>query len=271
MIDIHSHILPGIDDGARDWDDTRALLQIARDSGTTDIVASPHADTKYVFDPKKVGELLEETRRNAPEGLRIHRGCDFHLMHDNVTDALRNPSRYTINGGRYLLVELSDLVIFPNTGEIYTQLEQAGMTVILTHPERNPLIRQRLELIERWVSEGRLMQVTASSLLGLWGPKALAFSRTLLDRGLVHFIASDGHDIRVRPPRLDLARTWVEENYGNELARLLFVEHPKAVVENRPLDLEKFPPRKSVAAKRSLFSRLFGRNRKDPADEEKSQ
>lgn len=259
MIDIHSHILPGIDDGARDWDDTLALLRVARDAGTTDIVASPHADTKYVFDSTKVDDLLDEARRKAPDGLRLHRGCDFHLMYDNIAAALRDPSRFTINGGRYLLVELSDMVIFPNTGEMYSQLEQAGMTIILTHPERNPLIRQRLELIERWVSEHRLMQLTASSLLGLWGPKALAFSRTLLDRGLVHFIASDGHDLRVRPPRLDLAREWVDKNYGNELSRLLFAEHPKAVIDNRPIELANFPPRKPVAARSGLFSRFFRR------------
>jgi protein-tyrosine phosphatase len=266
MIDIHSHILPGLDDGARDTHETAAMLQIARETGATGIAATPHADTQYRYDVTRVEALLDAARAQAPEGLALYRGCDFHLMHDNIIDALAHPTRYTINGGRYLLVELSDLVIFHNTGELFGRLEQAGMTIIVTHPERNPLLRQRLELIEEWVAQGRLMQVTAGSLTGQWGPKALEFSRALLDRGLVHFIASDGHDPEHRPPRLDLARAWMEQHYPPALALRLFEDHPRAVVENRPIDLAGFPPRKSVATKGGFWSRLLGRAGAAPAD-----
>lgn len=259
MVDIHSHILPGIDDGARDAGESKAMLQLAFETGTTDIVATPHADTQYKYDPEQVGRLVQEAQAYAPHGLRIHRGCDFHVMHDNIRDAVAHPARYTINGGRYLMVELNDMVIFPNTGQLYQMLEDQGMVIVLTHPERNPLIRQRIELIEEWVAANRLMQVTASSLLGLWGPKALSFSRLMLDKGLVHFIASDGHSVSGRPPRLDHARQWMERHYSAELASLLFDQHPRAVVEDRKIDLSEFPPRKSVATKGNLLSRLFGR------------
>lgn len=272
MVDIHSHILPGIDDGARDMEETVAMLRMAHETGTTDIVATPHADTQFQYDPGRVQDLLNAARERAPSGLRLHRGCDFHLTLNNVHDALAHPTRYTINGGRYLMVELSDLVIFSNTGDLYRQLEDAGMRIVLTHPERNPLLRQRLELIEEWVSAGRYMQVTASSLLGQWGPKALAFSRTLLDKSLVHFIASDGHSLKSRPPRLDSAREWVAQNYSGTLARALFEEHPRAVIEDGEIPLT-VPPAgrpsgKSVANKGGFLSRLLGRNRQVPLGSE---
>lgn len=257
MVDIHSHFLPGIDDGARTVEDSRQMVRMAHESGTTVLAASPHADSQYRYDPDVVDRLLDEARAEAPDGIRLVRACDFHLMYDNVEDALRHPSRYTIDGKCYLLMELSDLTIFPNTSTLWSRLEDAGMRIILTHPERNPLLRQRPELIEEWVSQGRYMQITAASLLGLFGPKARQFARQMLDYGLAHFVASDAHDLRARQPRLDQAYEWLSKNYSAELAQLLCIEHPLAAVEGRPLDLQRFPPRVEVK-KTSWFGRIFG-------------
>lgn len=255
MIDIHCHFLPSMDDGAPDETASAEMIAIAARYGTTDLVATPHADTQYRFDPEAVEMALATARSRAPEGLKLHRGCDFHLMHDNVQDALAEPGKYTVNGGRYLLVEFSDLVIFENTGEVFDQLESAGMTVIVTHPERNPLLRQRIELLAQWVACGRLMQLTAGSLLGLWGRKAQDFSRLMLDCGLAHFVASDGHDPHARQPRLDQGRDWLNRNKSPELAHLLTEIHPRAVIDNRPIDLSGFPP--GPAAKKSWLGRIF--------------
>jgi protein-tyrosine phosphatase len=258
MIDIHSHILPGLDDGAETMEDTVALLRLARDTGTTTIVASPHADTQYKFDPERVDALLAEARERAGEGLRIVRGCDFHLMLDNIQDALAHPTRYTINGGPYLLMELSDMMIFPTTGRMWQELEDAGMRIILTHPERNPLLQDQMDRIEQWVAEGRYMQLTAQSLLGQFGPKAQQFAVAMIEKGLAHFVASDGHDLRARPPRLDLAFDWVSARYGGELAQLLFVAHPRAAIEGEPL--ESWMPKPDRGAS-GFLGRLFGRRR----------
>jgi protein-tyrosine phosphatase len=257
MVDIHSHILPGIDDGARTVEDSRQMVQMAYEAGTTVLVASPHADSQYRYDADLVDRLLAEAQAAAPDGIRLVRACDFHLMYDNVEDAMRHPTRYTIGGKCYLLMELSDITIFPNTSELWSRLEEAGMRIILTHPERNPLLRQRPELIEEWVSQGRYMQITAASLLGLFGPKARLFARHLLDHGLAHFVASDAHDVRARQPRLDQAYEWLAKYYSPELAELLCVEHPMAAVEGRTLDLQRFPPRAEVK-KTSWLGRIFG-------------
>ncbi len=267
MIDIHCHFLPGIDDGAKTEEESAGMMELAASRGTTDLVATPHADTQYRYDPEVVEAALARARDSMPDGLRLYRGCDFHIMHDNVQDALLHPARYTVNGGRYLLVEFSDLVIFENTGDIFNRLEAAGMVMIVTHPERNPLLRQRIELIEQWVTAGRLMQITAGSLLGLWGRKASDFSRLLLDRQLAHFVASDGHDTRGRQPRLDEAHAWLRRHRSQELARLLTITHPKAVIDNLPIDLKPF---QAVRGKgRSWLGHLFG-DRKSPSEPSES-
>jgi protein-tyrosine phosphatase len=258
MVDIHSHILPGLDDGARSLDLSLEMLRIAAGAGTTDIVATPHANSRYRFRPGIVHDLLAELTQHAPASLRLHSGCDFHLAHDNIVDALQHPSRYTINHLNYLLIELSDLVIFHNTAELFARLEGAGMRLILTHPERNPLLRLRPELIQAWVAQGRTMQLTAQSLTGAFGDSARRFALWMLDTGLAHFVASDAHDPLSRPPLLDEAHQLVQQRYGPDLARLLFVDHPTAVLAGDPLDLSSFPP--ALPPKPSGWkARLFGK------------
>lgn len=254
LIDIHSHILPGIDDGAQTMSETIEMIDVARAAGTTALVASPHADTQFAYEPERIEELLAEARSLAGPGIALVRGCDFHLMSANVEAALKDPERFTIGGKGYLLMELSDMLIFPNTGQLWEELEAAGMRIILTHPERNPLLRQRIELIEEWVSQGRYMQVTAQSLLGVFGPKAFDFAKKLLDRGLVHFLASDAHNVKHRPPRLDQGFDWIARHYSHRLAQLLCVDHPRAVLAGEALDLTGFPP---PVEKRSLLDRLL--------------
>jgi len=236
LIDIHSHVLYGLDDGAKTLEDSVAMVRMAAEHGTTDLVATPHANPNYRFDPQIIGERLAEVAKASDHVLRLHSGCDFHLSYDNIQDAIANPRKYTINHHRYLMVEFSDLLIFNNTAEIFSRLEEAGMTPVITHPERNSLLRQRVDQIAKWVEAGACVQVTGQSLLGEFGRRAAEFSRALLDRRLVHFLASDGHDCEHRPPRLDLAHAWVKEHYGEEWAEALCVTNPKATLTGELLD-----------------------------------
>lgn len=242
FVDIHSHILPGVDDGAAELEESVSMMAAARRHGTSVLVASPHASPSFRYDLKRTEDLLEDLRARAPSGLQLIRGCDFHLTFTNVENALRSPSDYAINGRCWLLMELSELTVFSNTGALWSRLEQAGLRIILTHPERSPLLRLRFDLIEQWVAEGRLMQITAGSLLGDFGAEARRFAIRMLDAGLAHFVASDAHDLQYRPPRLDLAYRWLEKRYGVEYARRLVVDHPRCAVEGLPLDLDGFRP-----------------------------
>jgi protein-tyrosine phosphatase len=239
LIDIHSHVLYGMDDGARTLEDSLAMLRMAQEHGTTAIVATPHANLNYHYDPELISRQIEEVSNALGGSIAIHRGCDFHLSYDNIQDALANPRKYTINGGPYLLVEFSDLLIFKNTPEIFARLQEAGMIPIITHPERNALLRQRLEQITSWVEAGALNQVTGQSLTGGFGRRAEEFAKLLLERGLVHFLASDGHDCEHRPPRLDLAYAWVERHYGKSTADSLCRDNPGAALAGQPLELPR--------------------------------
>src|SRR5438874_2673153 len=154
MIDIHSHILPGVDDGAETLDDSLAMLRIAAASGTTDIVATPHANSEFAFQPDVVAQKLAELTAAAGDSIRIHSGCDFHLQYDNIQDALEHPDKYTINHKKYLLVEFSEMLIFNSTGDIFYQLRSAGMVPVVTHPERNWLLQKRFDSLQQWVAEG---------------------------------------------------------------------------------------------------------------------
>ncbi|MEO8127698.1 MAG: CpsB/CapC family capsule biosynthesis tyrosine phosphatase [Bryobacteraceae bacterium] len=240
MIDIHSHVLCGLDDGARSLDESVAMIRMAADAGTTDIVASPHANQEYAFDPWTVERKICELQAMVGNFPRIYFGCDFHLTAENLDDALRSPEKYSINHRGYLLVEFSDFHIPRTTGEIFERLVHAGMRPIVTHPERNPLLQNRLEDLEAWVSQGALVQVTAQSLLGRFGRSAKASALELMECGLVHFLASDAHDLKHRTTALSEPRRYVEKTFGAETASLVFEENPRAVLSGIPLTV--LPP-----------------------------
>lgn len=240
FIDIHAHVLPGLDDGPGTLEESVAMVELAWRHGTAVLAATPHASPAYPYKLDETERLLGQLREKAPPGIRLIRGCDFHLTFTNVERALRSPVEFAIDGRCWLLMELSELTVFSNTDALWRRLEDAGLRIILTHPERNALLRQRLDVIEEWVGSGRLMQITAGSLLGHFGRAARDFSVRLLDAGLAHIVASDAHDPRVRQPRLDEAFRWLARHYSEEFATRLTAVHPKAVVEGLPVDLSGF-------------------------------
>ena len=224
-----------MDDGAQTFEQSLAMVQLAAEAGTTDIVATPHADLQYKFQPELIAERIEALQARVGQTIRIHRGCDFHLAFDNIEDAVANPSKYTIDHKRYLLVEFSDLAIFPTTTEMFERLLAAGMTPVITHPERNSLLRQRLAELTRWVEMGCLLQITGGSFLGNWGDRARAFSDAMMERGMVHVVASDGHDVDHRPPVLDEAHEYLVKRYGAGTADRMTTANPRAIIEGAPI------------------------------------
>ncbi len=223
------------------------MLRLAAESGTTDIVATPHANSEFAFNPELITERIAEVQRAAGPVPRIHRGCDFHLTLENIQDALANPAKYSINHLSYLLVEFSDLLIPRTTQEIFDRLLGAGLTPIVTHPERNALLQARLDQLQSWVENGALVQVTAKSLLGGFGRTAKSIAIELMNRNLVHFIASDAHDTRYRTPALREAFDFVARTWSAGLAQTLFVDAPRAAIEGQEfqlLDCEPVAPRK---------------------------
>jgi len=214
------------------------MLKMAAESGTTDIVATPHSSSRYKFDPSLVSERVEELRRHFPALPKIHTGCDFHLNVMNINDALANPRKYTINGLIYLMVEFPEFQIPTSTEEILQRFIDLGIRPVITHPERNSILQNATERLRDWVAKGCLIQVTAQSLGDRFGKAAKQSAWTLLKDDLVHFLASDAHDTVHRPPRLDDAWQSVQREFGTQTARRLFIDNPRAVILGNPLPEE---------------------------------
>lgn len=219
------------------------MVKIAAESGTTDIVATPHANTRFTFDPELIDRKIAELQAAAGPVPRIHRGCDFHLTVENIEDALAQPAKYTINNKRYLLVEFSDAFIPDTTHEIFDRFQAAGFTPVVTHPERNVLLRAQIDRLQSWVEKGCLVQITAQSLLGRFGRTARRSASQLLQRNLVHFVASDAHDTKHRPPALNDAYTYVSRAWGEERAEAVFVTAPRAAILGEPFYPDTAPRR----------------------------
>ncbi len=242
MVDIHSHILWDMDDGSRSREMSIEMLHMAAAGGTTDIVATPHADANFVFRPDLIAERRAELQGLLGDVIRIHSGCDFHLKFENIQEALADPRKFSVNGLGWVLVEFGDTIIFPNTEDIFAGMRNAGMEIIVTHPERNWLLRKDVRRLQRWVEHGAYLQVTGGSLLGVFGADARKFSEELIGHGLVHFLASDAHDLDRRSTRLDLVREHVAKRYGEEYAESLLETNPRAVIEGRALQPGRLEP-----------------------------
>jgi protein-tyrosine phosphatase len=235
MIDIHNQLLTGLDDGAKSWDMTLEMCRLALEDGITHVVATPHANESYSFDRDRVRGLVSELAGRIEDRLTFSIGCDFHLSFDNIENAIRQPKRYTIAAGPYLLVEFSDYAIPAQIQATFYRLQAVGITAIITHPERNPLLQRSPQRVLDWVAQGSLVQVTASSLTGRWGESTRRTAHWLLEQEAVHVLASDAHDDKNRPPILSAARDVVSNTYGTEVAQRLVLHNPKAIVAGEPL------------------------------------
>ena len=233
FVDVHSHILYGLDDGATSREESVAMLQCARRNGTVAIVATPHANARYRFDAALVAERLADLQGTA--GIRIYPGCDFHLQYNNIEAAVANPGAFAINHGVYLLVEFSDAGTLHAAERMLGRLLDAGLVPVITHPERNAQIQRRIDEVASWVSSGCCVQLTAASFTGGFGPVAQACAETLLTRGLAHVVASDAHDCRNRTPDLADAYARLADDHGEEFVRPLFVDNPTAMVAGEAL------------------------------------
>lgn len=227
MVDIHSHIVYGVDDGAQTIEDSIALLEMAVESGTTDIVATPHSDLKYNYDADLIKERIAEIQARVGDKIRIHKGCDFHLFYDNIENCKEDKSRFTINGHRYLMVEFADLSIPKTIDTIFREMLDRDITPVITHPERNRLLMKRVPDMVQWIRSGCLIQVTANSLTGRFGKLAQEAAHRLMRQNMVHFIASDAHHVEWRPPDMREAYKIVSEEYGPFTAERLFNTHPR--------------------------------------------
>ena len=258
MIDVHYHLIYGIDDGPKTIEGSLELAKASIAEGVTHIVATPHASERYPFQPELSRERLAELQQLLGDQITLGLGCDFHLSFENIEDLARNPATYTINGKQYLLVEFPDFGISPQTTTHFFEMQTAGLVPILTHPERNPTLMSDIEQLAEWLSRGCLVQVTAASLTGRFGSRARDKSMEMLRRNWVHLIASDAHDVNGRAPQMAAAYAVLKENFGAAVAQQLCVQNPRAVFYGEELPPQAAPQADFAEPPRSLMKRIFG-------------
>lgn len=241
MVDIHCHILPAIDDGAKSIEESVEMAEMAISDGITHVVATPHADSAFRFDFDLVQQRRAELQARLGDRLQLATGCEFHLNVENLKDIRPDPSKYSLNQKRYLLVEFADFAIPPIAEEALHELQLLGLSLIVTHPERNPLIRTQPQRLLRWIEQGCYVQVTAQSLLGKWGESAKRKAEEWLDQEIVHFVASDAHNADKRPLRLKEAYDIVADRWGEAVGQALFRDNPLAAFDGRDLPYQPRP------------------------------
>jgi protein-tyrosine phosphatase len=240
MIDLHCHILPGIDDGARSFEESVLMCRLAADDGCEGMVATPHQRRGewWNADREHLAALAGELQDKVASGFRVYLGGEVHVDSELLAEVEKLPDGggiLPLAGSRYLLIEFDSNGTAREAIHLVHELVVAGWRPVLAHPEFVPWLASDLSLVARLVELGALTQVTAMSVTGDFGRRPQTDSLALLDAGLVHFVASDSHGVRRRPPGLRRAAYLIAERLGGETARRLTVDNPRAVVEDRPL------------------------------------
>lgn len=229
LVDIHNHILPGLDDGAATVEQSLMLIANAAANGINHIIATPHLDETY----KNKSSIVYARVRGMNEQLIEHNipvtlyaGMEI-LLNESILD---NNLLTLANSGKYLLIELPINHFPPYLLDVLYKLQLKGLIPIIAHPEKNPFLMKNKEKVREIVARGALLQITAGSVLGKNGRKIKAFSKMLLKGQLVHFIASDAHSLRHRPFLLGNAYEYIESIYGTALVNY-FKENAQHVLK----------------------------------------
>lgn len=239
MIDLHCHILPGIDDGPKSLEEAVEMCRLAAAEGCRAMVATPHQrrGAWWNGDRQKLSALARELQAAAGPGLRVLLGGEVRVDSELLAEVEKLPGGgiCTLAGSRYLLIEFDAQARGREAIGLVHELSVAGWRPVVAHPEFIPWLADDLELVERLVSLGALMQITAMSVTGEFGRAPQVDTHALIEAGLVHFVASDCHGVTRRPPGLRGAYQTISSRWGAEVAKRLLSDNPRAVVQNRPL------------------------------------
>jgi protein-tyrosine phosphatase len=217
LIDIHCHILPGVDDGASDMKASLEMAKAAVEEGITTIIATPHLSPRYQNHKTTIlqkVQTLNETLKTEKIPLTILPGQEPRIYGEMVED-YESGKLLTLNdGNKYIFVELPSNHVPRYTKQLLFDIQLKGLTPIIVHPERNQEVIEHPDVLYSFVKDGTLTQITASSITGHFGKKVKKFSLELVENNLTHFIASDAHNITSRAFRLQRAYEEVENEFG---------------------------------------------------------
>jgi protein-tyrosine phosphatase len=229
FIDIHCHILPGLDDGPRSREEAEKMLAVARGDGISDIVATPHMLNGACNNTREgIAKAIAELN-GAAQGISLYMGAEVRVGME-FKRRIENGGLPLINDKNFLLLELPPYVIPPVEvlEHIVNDLKIKRITPIFSHPERNTPIARDLSVMKRLIRCGALFQVTAMSIMN--GGNTAKVTLNMIGKGYVHVVASDAHDSRRRPPLLSRCHGYVSKKIGRDLANRLFIENPLKII-----------------------------------------
>jgi len=240
MIDLHCHILPGLDDGAESLDEAVEMARIAERDGIEKIVVTPH-----LFRDNFVHEdlsIIEERRRELSKALEanniqieILEGAEVHISHNLIDEIRKNRNYLVLNKSSYMFVEFPSDHVFSGVKELFFELMSEGIIPIIAHPERNSVFVRNPSFLFELVQKGALVQVNSGSFSSVYGRDAEEAVFRFLELNLIHFIGSDAHNTRSMAPRLSEAVKNVEYVIGEERARALVNDNPRAVLDDKEI------------------------------------
>ncbi len=240
MIDLHCHILPDLDDGARSLDEAVEMARIAEDEGIEKIVATPHLfRDNFVYEDLGT---IEERRKELSEALKVNKiqvelfpGAEVHISHNLIDEIKKNRSYLVLNQSSYMFVEFPTDHVFSGVKELFFELMSEGITPIIAHPERNSVFARNPGFLYELIQKEALAQANSGSFSGVYGREVEEAVFRFLELNLIHFIGSDGHNTRSLAPRLSEAVKRAEITLGKERSRALVLDNPRAVIENREI------------------------------------
>jgi len=234
MIDLHTHILPDWDDGAKDWDEMSRMIEIAVKDGIKKMVLTPHVYrlSKYGDDLKVLNRRMSEFGTRVKEKpIDFYRGAEVFVQHDLIASVKSN--RFSVNSSNYVFVEFPAAYVPSGARDLFYNLMIEGFIPIISHPERNMIFADRPEMLFDLIEAGSLAQVTAKSITGEFGPEAKRAAQLFLKNNLVHAIASDAHDSSGRPPVLSKGVDEAAKIVGEEKATAMVTVIPQAILDNQ--------------------------------------
>ncbi len=258
MIDLHTHLLPNLDDGPRTLQESIDLINMAKKDGITDIVLTPHRFKSKDLnvkpdDIKKAYNTLKKQVNN----INLYIGSDITLTSN--LDQLLDPKDSTlfINDSNYFLLELHEDILPPNISDLLYKIQLIGLIPIITHPERCIYFQDHPEILVPFIDKGILIQLTADSF---FDSKTKNFADTLIMHNMVHFISSDAHS-KKRPPTLSKTYKYISKNFSPETSEALFILNPKAVLENNPIPVfpEAIPFEPRGTKLQNFVNKIYGK------------
>jgi protein-tyrosine phosphatase len=256
MIDLHSHLLPGIDDGAHNWEESLDMARQAVADGTTEILITHHIlDNTYYKLEAEILQKYEEMRNRLQAErikLKLHLACEIFYQPDmelNHTISTFN------NNGRYFLVEFPMQGIPRGVEDTFFQLILDGKTPVIAHPERNVGILKNPNRAYEFVQRGALLQMNAGSLVGKYGEGVTAVAMALMNSRLIHFVGSDGHNTGRRSLRMRETYNRVRDLWGDQVAARIFWENPRLALAGKEVRIPE-PMPVEVVKKRRLLNPL---------------